>query len=108
MKKLKEVLKRNGKKLYIAFSAALLVGANFSVAYAENDWGENIKTWVTKQASALAVAAVVIILVPMFFKKMWALMIGTIFLGAIGIYFVNNPDKFTTIGNAIYKIIFGG
>lgn len=108
MKKLKEVLKRSGKRFYTVFSAALLVGANISVAYADNDWGKNIKDFVVEQASALAVAALVVILVPMFFKKMWALMIGTIFLGSIGLYFVNNPDKFTVIGNAIYKIVFGG
>lgn len=105
---LREVLKKNGKKIYTLYCSLLFIGAFFSVAYAENDWGENILAWVKKQAIALSVVAILVIIVPMIAKKMWALLVGTIFIGSLALYFVANPDKFTTIGNAIFKIIFGG
>jgi len=72
------------------------------------NWGDNAKKWITSQASALAIAAVVIILIPLILKKQWANLIGTIVVGAIAIYFVNNPDTLSTIGKGIYDIITAG
>ncbi|MEN8906292.1 MAG: hypothetical protein ABF289_10085 [Clostridiales bacterium] len=72
----------------------------------EYDWGINIKDWLLTQASAVALAAVAIIIIPMIFKKMWAGLIGTLFTSAIALLFVNKPQMLTGIGQIIYNIIF--
>lgn len=107
LNKVKGFISRNQKKLYVAFSAGVLTTAFSTMAYAENDWGKNAADWIKTQAEYLALAAVVIILIPMIVKKMWAAMIGTIILGAVAVYFVSNPDQLVTIGASIKKIIFG-
>lgn len=75
--------------------------------FADNDWGDNVKTWLLRQASALAICAAVIIMIPLLLKKMWAGLIGTIAGAAVAIFFVSNPDKLSNIGDAVYRIIFG-
>lgn len=108
MKTVKEIIKNNFKKAYVGISAALICSIPSIAFAAGNDWGNNIKTYVKTQASAIAIVAVLIAIIPMIVKKAWALLIGTIFLSAIALYFVNNPEKLVTIGDEIYKIIFGG
>jgi len=72
------------------------------------DWGTNVKSWILSQASALAIAAVVIILIPLILKRQWSNLIGTLIVGAIAIYFVNNPDTLLDIGRGIYDLITKG
>lgn len=107
MKNIMGFLKKNKMRIYTAFSTGLIVFSVQVVAFADNDWGVNIKNWILNQASALALCAVVIILIPLIMKKMWAAMIGTLVGASVALYFINNPDTLTTIGGAIKKIIFG-
>lgn len=98
---------KNFKKLYVAFIGALFVLANGSFVFAaEGDWGLNIKDWILRQASALAIAAIVIVIVPLIYKKAWSALIGTIFASGVGLYFVNNPEAMKKIGDAIYGVVF--
>jgi hypothetical protein len=77
------------------------------IAYAaDGDWGVNIKNWILRQASALAIAVIVIILVPLIYKRQWSTLIGTIFAAGIGLYFVNNPETLKDIGKILYTIVF--
>lgn len=106
-KKVRSFISRNQKKLYILFSTSVLMMTPILAFAGDNEWGKNLADWIKTQASALALAAIVIIMVPLIVKKMWAAMIGTLVGGAVALYFVNNPDQLTTIGGAIKKIIFG-
>lgn len=108
MNNVKGFVKRNKMKLYTAFSASVITLSIQTMAFAaDDDWGVRIKNWILTQASALALAAVVIILIPMIMKKMWAAMIGTLIGAAVALYFINNPDALVSIGGTIKKIIFG-
>ena len=71
------------------------------------DWGTNTKNWVVAQASALALAAVVIVIIPLILKKQWAGLLGTLIIGSIGIYFTTSPDTLVGIGKIVYEIISG-
>lgn len=99
-------MKKSIKKAYLGVLTMALMAIP-SEAFAGNSWGTNIKTWVQEQASAIAVVAVLIAIIPMIVKKTWALLVGTIFLSGIALYFVNNPDSIGKIGNEMYKIVFG-
>ena len=80
-----------------------------NVFLAENvNWGKNISKWLTDQASAIAIGIMAFTLLPILFKRNWAMLITTLFSGAIAIYFIYNPEKLVYIGNIIYSIIFGG
>lgn len=107
MNNVKRFLEKNKMKLYTAYSASVLTLSMQVIAFADDNWGVNIKNWILQQASALALAAVVIILIPMIMKKMWAAMIGTLIGAAVALYFINNPDSLITIGATIKEIIFG-
>lgn len=98
----------NLKKKFVIVSTALLVFTNYLAAFAvsEGDWGVNIRNWIVKQASALAIAAIVIVIVPLIFKKAWSALIGTIFASGIGLFVVYNPEKLKEIGDTIYAVIF--
>lgn len=72
----------------------------------ENNWGINIRDWILVQASAIALAAVAVIIIPLILKKMWAALISTLLASAVALFFINRPDYLETIGVAIYKIIF--
>jgi hypothetical protein len=72
------------------------------------NWGQNVKKWITDQASAIALAVVVIILIPLILKKQWANLIGTLVVGAIALYFVNSPETLQEIGRSLYGIITAG
>jgi len=70
------------------------------------DWGINIKDWILAQASAVALAAVVVIIIPLIIKKMWAGLIGTLFTSAIALFFINKPQTLQSIGTILYDIVF--
>jgi len=70
------------------------------------DWGINIRDWILTQASAVALAAVVVIIVPLILKKMWAGLAGTLFTSAIALFFINKPQTLESIGKIMYDIIF--
>lgn len=70
------------------------------------NWGINIRDWILTQASAVALAAVAIIIIPLIFKKMWAGLIGTVFASAIALFFVNKPQTLESIGKIMYSIVF--
>jgi hypothetical protein len=72
------------------------------------NWGTNVKKWITEQASAIAIAVVVIILIPLIFKRQWSNLIGTIIIGAVAIYFVNYPETLEAIGREIYGLLTKG
>ena len=72
------------------------------------NWGTNLKRWITEQAGALAIAAVVLIIIPLIFRRQWSALIGTLLVGAIAIYFVNNPDTLGDIGKGIYDLATAG
>lgn len=95
------------KKIYTSIIAFLIIFLSTIPVYAEGDWGENVKNWVAKQASFLAIAVVLIIMIPLIIKKAWAHLAGTIIVSAIALFFINNPDAITALGNIISKIIFG-
>lgn len=71
------------------------------------DWGINTKNWIVDQASALALAAIVIVIIPLILKKQWAGLLGTLTAGAVAIYFTTKPDTLVGIGQIIYGIISG-
>lgn len=70
------------------------------------DWGINLKNWILSQASALAIAIVVVIMIPLIYKRAWSKLIGTIFASGLALFFVNNPETLSTIGTTLYKIVF--
>lgn len=73
-----------------------------------SEWGENIQNWVKKEAFALALVAVIIIIIPMIISKAWAKLFTALIAAGIGLYFVGNPEKLRDIGETIFKIVFGG
>lgn len=77
------------------------------LVFLDMNWGTNAKRWITEQASAVAIAAIVIILIPLIIKKQWSNLIGTLIVGAIAIYFVNSPETLQDIGKGIYGLING-
>jgi peptidoglycan/LPS O-acetylase OafA/YrhL len=96
------------KRKILFILTALLVFMNGMVVFAagEGDWGMNIRDWIVRQASALAIAAVVIVVVPLIYKKAWSALIGTIFASGIGLFVVNSPESLKKIGDILYGIIF--
>ena len=78
----------------------------FSYAAEKSDWGIKVTNWILRQASALSIAAIVIIIVPIIFKKQWSVLIGTIFAAGIALFVVNQPEKLKVIGEVIYNIVF--
>jgi hypothetical protein len=72
----------------------------------ESDWGINLRNWILTQASAVALAAIAVIIIPLILKKMWAGLISTLLASAVGLFFVNRPDYLDKLGTAIYNIIF--
>jgi hypothetical protein len=42
--------------------------------------------------NVLIIIAVVLIIIPQILRKQWCQLIGTLLMGIIAIYFVNNPD----------------
>lgn len=95
------------KKVYIIFLTISFVVLNSMNVFAEGEWGENVKNWVAKQASYLAIAAVLIVCIPLILKKAWAHLAITIIASAIALFFINNPDAISALGNILSKIIFG-
>lgn len=100
------------KQTFFSLIFTFVIFLNCINAYAENsttttsDWGINIKEWILRQASALAIAIIVIVLVPLIYKRQWSTLIGTIFASGIALYFVNNPETLKNIGKIIYGIVF--
>jgi hypothetical protein len=76
------------------------------IIFLASDWGVNIRDWILTQASAIALAAVAIIIIPLIIKKMWAGLIGTVFASAFALFFVNKPQTLESIGKIIYSIVF--
>ena len=77
------------------------------VLQVNSEWGENIQNWVKKEAFALALVAVIIIIIPMLIQKAWSKLFGALFAAGIGLFFIGNPEKLKEIGATIYQIIFG-
>jgi hypothetical protein len=101
------MLMKNLKRKLVIISTVLLIFNNYLVVFAaEGDWGVNVRNWIVRQASALAIAAIVIVIVPLIYKKAWSALIGTIFASGIGLYVVYNPEKLKEIGDTIYAVIF--
>jgi len=78
----------------------------YTILISAGSWGVNIKDWILEQAAAVALAAVVIAIIPLVFKKMWAGLIGTLFASAIALFFINKPQTLQTIGSIVYDIVF--
>jgi hypothetical protein len=93
------------KKIYLFIFTTLL--ALPTQVYAAGDWGKNFKNWLVSQASAVAVGVVVVIMIPLLFKKAWMPLLATLFASAIALYFIFNPDAITNLGNILSKILFG-
>jgi VIT1/CCC1 family predicted Fe2+/Mn2+ transporter len=73
-----------------------------------DQWALNLRDWLITEAKALAIAAVVIIIIPFIIKKAWAALAGTLIASGIALYFVSFPDVLGNIGKAIAELIFGG
>lgn len=73
---------------------------------AAGDWGINIKNWIVQQGSAVAIAALVIVIIPMIAKKQWSNLMGTVVFGGIAIFVINSPDMLKDLGKIIYEIVF--
>ena len=71
------------------------------------NWGTNIKRWIIYQGSAIAIAAIVLILIPLIFRRQWSNLLGALIMGALALYFVHYPDVLVNIGRSIYGIISG-
>jgi hypothetical protein len=78
----------------------------YSLIFFENNWGINVRDWILVQASAVALAAVAIIIIPLIMKKMWMALISTLLASAVGLFFINSPDTLQSIGTIIYQIVF--
>jgi hypothetical protein len=98
----------NKKKIYFLLILNLIIFSNCICLYAasDNNWGVNIKDWVLKQTSAIAIAVVVIIIIPLIYKREWSALIGTIFASGIALFFINKPETLNNIGKTLYNIIF--
>jgi hypothetical protein len=97
------------KKYRLFLFLSLIIFSNYMSSYAfdnTGDWGINLKNWILSQASGLAIAIVVIIMIPLIYKRAWSKLIGTIFASEVALYFVNNPETLSTIGTTLYKIVF--
>lgn len=95
------------KKLYSVLFFLYGIFFNSLFIFAEDgDWGINIRDWILRQASALAIAAVVIVVVPLIYKRQWSALIGTIFASGIALFVVNQPDVLEKIGEVLYDVIF--
>lgn len=97
------------RKLYTFLIFNLLIFSNCMFVYAADntgDWGVNFKNWILKQASALAIAVIVIIIVPLIYKRDWSALIGTIFASGVALFFINQPETLKDIGRILYSIIF--
>jgi hypothetical protein len=92
------------RKIYL-FTLTTLLALPTQV-YAAGNWGVNFKKWLLDQASAIAVGVVVIIMIPLLFKKAWMPLLATLFASSIALYFIFNPDSITAIGKVLAKILF--
>lgn len=70
------------------------------------NWGQNIRDWIVNQAYALALAVIVIIIIPLIYKREWSKLIGTIFASGIALFVISNPENLLAIGKTIYGIVF--
>ena len=95
------------KKLYLLVLTILFTFINASYIFAQGTWGENVKNWVTREVSFLALGVVVIIMIPLIARKAWAALAGTIVASGIALFFINNPEALKAIGTILSKIIFG-
>lgn len=87
----------------------MIIFSNYTSLYAfdeTGDWGINLKDWILSQASALAIAVIVVIIIPLIYKREWSKLIGTIFASGIALFFINNPETLSTIGTTLYNIVF--
>jgi len=95
------------KKLYTLFATGIVIILNVSYVFAEGEWGENVKNWITREAGYLALGVAVVIMIPLLLKKAWAALAGTLVASGIALFFINNPEALEGIGKILSKIIFG-
>lgn len=98
----------NKNKLYnlSILNFIILFHSSFVYSAEKSDWGVKLTNWILTQASALSIAAIVIIIVPLIFKRQWSALIGTIFGSGIALFFINQPETLKEIGQVLYEIIF--
>ncbi|MBN1467882.1 MAG: hypothetical protein JW924_04100 [Fusobacteriaceae bacterium] len=53
------------KKVYTIFLTISFAILNGAIVFAEGEWGENVKNWIATQASYVAIAAVLVICIPL-------------------------------------------
>lgn len=73
--------------------------------FAAPEYGQNIGNWVTQQAFYIALAAVVIILIPMIMRKAWVPVATTVVLAAIVLFIIKDPARLVAIGDALFGIL---
>jgi hypothetical protein len=95
------------KKIYMLLLTFGLIGINVVSAFAEGEWGENTKNWITREAGFLALGIAVVIMIPLLIRKAWAALVGSIFASGIALFFINNPTALQGIGKILSHIIFG-
>jgi len=86
------------------FLAATMNAANTG----GSDFGVNIQNWMSRQVSAIALVVMACILIPVMIKRKWALLITTLFGGAVALFFINSPETLINLGRVVYNIVFGG
>jgi uncharacterized membrane protein YgdD (TMEM256/DUF423 family) len=97
------------KKIYSVYVFFLIILFNVGIVFAQGEgtWGQNVLKWVREEFSALLIAAIIILIVFLIFRRAWAQIAGTLILGGVLLFFVNNPKAFESIGKIVSRIIFG-
>jgi hypothetical protein len=95
------------KKIYLVYISVLCTILNINYVFADGEWGENVKNWITREVGFLALGVVILIMIPMLLKKAWAALAGTLFASGIALFFINKPEALKAIGEILSKIIFG-
>lgn len=101
------------KKAQIRFGAAAIFGVMLlcwimcpCAAYATTDYAKNASTWLADQLFWIGVGGLCIALAVLAIKRNFVGAVITVLGGGIILYFIKNPEKISSIGETVAKVIF--
>jgi hypothetical protein len=98
-----------GRKIKILSGLLLaitLLLTNVQLAYASTDYAKNAGTWLSNQIFWIGLIFAILALVGCIMKRNYTGAVITVLGSGIILYFIKNPEKISTIGEGISKIIF--
>lgn len=108
MKKIKLKLANIKNKIgIIGTSLAVLLVSRTTVFAADNTYAKNASDWLLNGIQVITLAVVAFICFKEITKRKFVQLIITIVISAIILSIVYNPSELTTVGDYLFKTVFG-